>query len=524
MAMGQGVRFVVFFAISVGACGGGAKGKMSTDADGASGDAGDAGNAGGSSAAAGSASGDAGNAGGSKSGAGGGPSIIGGAPAQDPDCGLPSAAFCEPFEDGPVTPDARGGDLDEERISAARLAPLNMGDGDQINWIGPATISTCRDGVGPSVWPPHDTLICEPNTQVGSGHLLTAVAAQNYGLNSFRIRQPFDFADRTGTITFDADLSMPNGLFGWASIEITDEPIPAPSFTNYERGPLPRNAIQIHFDYDRCAGMTAVGHALSYDEYAVTELKNDLGEFPPCIVTERESLNRAQIRLSTSSVEVHASDFSEDGLNFPEQRLIFSAPLSLDFTRAWVHFTARNHATLKYEYGDSWTIRWDNIGFDGPKLSSSREHQIPDSNTPAQNKEGTEGRNMGYRLGEMPGSMVTCCPQTSVASLTFEDVDLTGVTKATLAFNSYYLNNFTPVVGFTLLYAFNGGTFFERPMTEAEVSAITTELALGSMAQTIDVPLSELVDGTNTVEFHTKNVPTNYPPSISNIDLILTTE
>jgi hypothetical protein len=491
------VGFAMLLALSVGACGGEGNGTTPTGAGGASGGA---------------------------SSTGGLPSMVGGASAQGEACGLASAAFCETFEDGPVSPSARGGDLDEERISAARLAPLNLGDGDQINWIGPATISTCRDGVGPSVWPPEDTLICAPNTQIGSGHLLTAVAAQNYGLNSFRIRQPFDFGDRSGTVVFDADLSMPNGLFGWASIEITDEPIPAPSFTNYERGPLPRNAIQIHFDYDRCMGKTAVGHALTYDDYAVTELKNDLGEFPPCVLTRKDSLNRAQIRLSKTTVEVYASDFSEDGLTFPNAQLIFSSRVSLGFTRGWVHFTARNHATLKYGYGDSWTIRWDNVGFDGPKLSADREYQIPDAGTPAQNKEGKAGVNMGYRLGEAPGSMVTCCPQTPVPSLAFEGVDLAGVTRATLAFNSYYLNNFSPVVGFTLLYSFNGGAFIERPMTEAEVRAITTELALGSMAQTIDVPLSVLVDGTNTVEFHTENVPTNYPPSISNIDLILTTE
>ena len=468
------------------------------------------------------ASAGAGNSGGAGSSAGQ-PAISGGTPAQDPACGPAGTAYCETFETGPITPDGRSGELDEGSISAARLAPLNMGEGDQINWIGPATISGCRDGVGPTVLPPQDTLICPPNAQVDSGHLLTAVAAQNYGLNSFRIRQPFDFADRTGSVVFDADLSMPNGLFGWASVEITDEPIPAPSFTNYERGPLPRNAIEIHFDLDRCAGKSGVGHALTYLDYAVTELKNELGEFPPCISTRKESLNRAQIRLSSTSVEVYASDFSEDGLSFPEPQLIFSAPVALDFTRGWVHFTARNHATRKYGHGDSWTIRWDNIGFDGPTLSTHREYELPDANTPAPNSEGQDGVNMGYRLAETPGSMLTCCPATSVASLAFEGVDLSDVKKATLAFNSYYLNNFTPVVGFTLLYSFNGGEFLERPMTDAEVRAITTELALGSMAQTIEVSLSALVDGTNTVDFYTKNVPTNYPPSISNIALILTT-
>ena len=34
---------------------------------------------------------------------------------------------------------------------------------------------------------------------------MTAVAMQNYGVNSYMIRQPFDFAGRTGKIVFDVD-------------------------------------------------------------------------------------------------------------------------------------------------------------------------------------------------------------------------------------------------------------------------------------------------------------------------------
>ncbi len=38
--------------------------------------------------------------------------------------------------------------------------------------------------------------------------MLATAAAQNYGLTTYRIRQPFDFAGRTGTIKLDMDLTQ----------------------------------------------------------------------------------------------------------------------------------------------------------------------------------------------------------------------------------------------------------------------------------------------------------------------------
>jgi len=37
----------------------------------------------------------------------------------------------------------------------------------------------------------------------------------------------------------------------------------------------------------------------------------------------------------------------------------------------------------------------------------------------------------------------------------------------------------------------------------------------------IDVPSTDLVKGDNTLEFLAVNIPQDYPPAVSNIDLIL---
>jgi len=449
---------------------------------------------------------------------------LGGAPALDPKCGLPAAAFCETFEQGPSALRGRAGDLDPTMYSAGRMAPQLMSGGDAITWVGQATLPSCRAGVQGKVYPPDDTLICNANASIRSAHLLTAVAAQNYGLNSYRIRQPFDFTGRTGTITLDVDATLISGLAGWASIEVTQEPVPTPTFNLYEYGSLPRNAIELQFDFDRCGeGKASVGNALVFRNHVSTSLTHAGGGDPVCFATQSGSLNRVQVRLSQRKVEVFASDFSPDGVTYGELQPIFTSDISLPFERGYVHFSAHNHATIKYGYDDAWIVRWDNIGFDGPKLTNFREYEIADSATPAGMGE-QQGMNLGYRLGEMEPSMSTCCPSAPAAPLVFENVDLAGAKKATLSFSSFYLNQNGTFSTYTLRYRFNGGAFVDRVLDPAEVKVLETERQLGAMVQTIDVPLALLQDGTNTLEFATANVPQNYPPSIANIDLVLETD
>src|SRR5262245_9721300 len=109
-------------------------------------------------------------------------------------CSLSSPAFCDTFNQGPSAIRGRGGDLDPAKWSASRLVPDIRND--VINYVAAAPIPPCKASLNSTnVYPPDDTLICD-----GSGRstprLLTAVAMQNYGNNSYMIRQPFDFAGR----------------------------------------------------------------------------------------------------------------------------------------------------------------------------------------------------------------------------------------------------------------------------------------------------------------------------------------
>ena len=117
--------------------------------------------------------------------------------------------------------------------------PVGARESDAAFPIGPALLPPCRAGQPKTVLPGADVLICDPVPTRPTRHLLTIAAAQNYGLATYRIRRPFDFAGRTGTIKFDADLTN-NALGGWPAIVISQDPSPAPSFDWEERGSGPR--------------------------------------------------------------------------------------------------------------------------------------------------------------------------------------------------------------------------------------------------------------------------------------------
>ena len=92
------------------------------------------------------------------------------------------------------------------------------------------------------------------------------------------------------------------------------------------------------------------------------------------------------------------SDFSTDnGQTFANNKLLYSASISLPFTRGYVHFNPRNHATVKYGFGPDVVFHWDNIGFDGPVIAAPRAYEIPD-NTVVTSYNGNQVQNLGYQL------------------------------------------------------------------------------------------------------------------------------
>jgi hypothetical protein len=503
----------------------------------AGGDGGDAGGSGGSTTASGNtasttASGNSGGSAGEVSDSGevtttgdtGGTGGIVGVPG-DPGCGLEAAAFCDTFE-APSANQGRAGDLDAKLWSASVGSPQLPSSNGLALPVGPATLPVCRDELPEQAFPDDQSLVCDPTTSIHSNHLLVAVGAQNYGQNSYRIRQPFDFTGRTGHIVLDAEGFM-HSLIGFPSIAITEDPAPIPSYSigtenqnNSEGGAAPRSALLIRFI--NCSSTDEFG----VDFIDVLENYQDsLFKADPvvCVPAQQGALNHIEISVSQDRVEVYATPFSPDGLAFDAPQLLHAADVSLPFTRGYVQLTVHNHASIKYsedrlgEYYDAWFSRFDNVGFDGPVLTGWKEFEAPSSLILGEGATSISGpvMSVGYRVADVADGPSETIP--------IENVELDGIKSASLAVASWYSTS-GEVEQYNLRFRLNGGAWHDRPLTSGEVALLTGSHTHGALSQMLEVPVSDLKEGTNTVEFVSENIPQNFPPVVSGIDLVTTTE
>lgn len=459
-------------------------------------------------------------------------------------CNLTNPAFCDTFDEGPTSAPGRAGDLDSTKWSVAHLAPQDIsGDAGMVsNPVQIAPIPACKASFSAtSVYPPNDTLICDPSG-TRSSQLLTAVAIQNYGVNSYMIRQPFDFSGRTGKIDFDVDDGGGYQLLGgYPEINISQDPVSAPTFQefqNFETGPVPQNAIIVKFSVGTgtCLPTQASPvNVMVYNAYAPTILPSagSIG----CVNILPNAMNHFEIQLSQTTIEIYGTDYSTDnGQTFANFHKIYSAAINLPFSRAYVHIGARNHATVKYGFGPDAVLHWDNIGFDGPVIASTLSYEIPDNTTMATYMGHTPGStasvmNLGYQLqdGTSSGKPAGIYdPVNKLPPFQFKNVNTNGVSGALLSFNAFFNISQSPAdTTWGWRYRFNGGTWINRTLTPLEVTAMDNTLAVGgagsggNISMLVDVPIGGLIDGTNTFEILPLNAPMNYPPVIANIDLTL---
>jgi hypothetical protein len=437
-----------------------------------------------------------------------------------PGCGLPAAAFCETF-DAPASVQGRAGELDAGRWSGSRAKHgLPSADGMAIA-MGTATIPSCRAGIPDKILLPQDALICDPTPTLQSRHLMVAAGMQNYGQHTYRIRQPFDFAGRSGRIVFDAEAYVQDALVGWISVEVLEDPLGAPSFDhlgNWEGGLIPKNGFEVQFVNNSLSTASApsigVGFIEVFDNYRATALEP---QTLTTIATAPGRLNRFELRVSQNRIEVYGTPASSDGTSFGSAVLMQSADVNLPFTRGYVSITTHNHASEKYAGLDAWVARWDNVGFDGPVIGQWREFEVPDSLTRPAGNGSAPWVDVGYRIADASSG--------PSQKLTLRNVDLSGAVSARLSFTAWYLS-FTgdPVSTYTLRYRFNGKAWREHPLTADEVAILTSGVNGGLVGHVLDVPLGDLVSGDNTLEFVTTHAPQSYPPVFANIDLVLKTQ
>jgi hypothetical protein len=483
-------------------------------------------------------------------------------------CGFDAPAFCETFEAGPATGGGRSGELDPARWSVARGQPYSSASFDDAIRVGPALIGACRAGLSNTrVLPDADVLVCDPTPAIPTRHALATAAEQNYGLATYRVRQPFDFAGRTGTIKLDIDLSN-NSLGGWPALVIAQDPSPAPSFDWQERGSGPRNGVEIEFDGGWCnTPHTVEPSVYTFKDYLQTSNIASFDCQTPHATTAPDALNHVEIYLTQKHLEVWTSDVSPDGVTFPNLHLLWAGDVALPFSRGYVSLALRNHATLKYWLGSAASVRFDNVGFDGPAVTGWREYSAPDSLTSYQGLQGCKmsgtacqwegdvipaapadgdrvmcamttctydgaGRNVGY--------LVPSTTETDVApvALHFAGVTKAGAARARLALAADYPwfewnMVFPPPTQMVLRFRWNGGAWHDRAVTEVAANAFMdfnpslggAGASAGLLNQTIDVDLAELHDGDNLLELQSAETWTGtYRVMVTGVDLVVDDE
>jgi hypothetical protein len=501
-----------------------------------------------------SVGGGAGAAGSMNPGTGGGGRAVGGAPQGYPDsfspdgappkigvpgCGFATAAFCDTFE-GASNRRGRAGDLDALFWSASRhQGQLST---TRAIGIGMAVIPECRPGWPTHVWPDGDTLICEPTADVASRHLLVGAAAQNYGQNGYRIRQPFDFAGPTGKIVFDAAVNMLNGLYGWVSLAITEDPIAVPGYAirgNDEGSIIPKNAVEVHFI--NVGDMTRIGvrNVHIFRNYADT-VYEPVQALAPSFKAGK--LNHYEFTISEQGMEVTLTPYSEDGVSFAPAQYRFKVDANMPLSRGYVHVSVHNHAMIKYTQPDTHpavvdatVAQIDNVGFDGPVIGNWREYEVPDAlvefNEPLGDPYNPE--NKGYDIGYVVGDEADGSKQV----LHLAGVDTSNAVNARLAFTVWMDASRGTYSDFAFRARFNGKGWLERKFSAEETAffvdgptvvdpigaPVGDPASQGRLGLTLDVPLEDLVSGDNTVEFVTASIPTGYPPLVANVDLVMAT-
>lgn len=488
----------------------------SSGGDGATGQGGSNGSGGSKSGKGGSGSaGKSGSAGMTgASGTGGGPKPCEDCPPPPDNCGLENAAFCETFET--KSPGGRAGDLDEKVWHFARYGHQsrkffirNPANTDSIEYPGSLFPPVFCGQPFSGLLPYDDVAVCDGVGVEGStsGQLNEVFDDQgDFAFNSMRIRQMFDFTGRTGTVVFDVDAKVNPYQAGhgwWVELFITADPQPMPYHGAPGVDSFPRQGVGFAFQGCDAADMdwsNRLTRMFVTDNYQILhdvpgwELeKND------CFTTEDLHLNRFKFLISKDTIEIWVSDV-EDPTN--PKLISKGSGLDLPFERGYVHIQhSQYNAHKDGSVTPTQTYRWDNVGFDGPVYALPRSYEIEDNDGP--DVDGVGGREYGYYLTDR-----------EFVPLELHDVDLSGnVTKATFSFSFFTMQ------GRSLEYRFNGGPTHSFTAPDGGMYA-----AYNLRSYSVDVPVEELVDGTNLVEVKV-NSPQEYEhEAVANLDLTLEVE
>jgi hypothetical protein len=273
-------------------------------------------------------------------------------------------------------------------------------------------------------------------------------------------------------------------LEGYPVLLFTDGPYSAPSYNDDNAsGPGPRSGLLIQFD-DRCiinGQFVPFPRVRTWSNY---EMSTATGTGCAPTANSDTTLDHVVVKVSTTTI-----DISVNGQPWYHANVGVPA-------RSFVHLGVHNHATTKYgAMRQAWTSTFDNFAFDGPVLPVNVS-EVADPLTPV-----AGGVDIAYPLPSPTLTLANVPANPATATLTL----------------SMQANRGTDLAASRLNYRLNGGTWHSLPVQDLNVNRFRS-----AFTWQIPIDTTELVTGTNTIEFTKTGFDTGWPPAIANIDLITT--
>jgi hypothetical protein len=320
--------------------------------------------------------------------------------------GSAPVVFCDTF-DVPKGVGNRAGDLDGNIWGVSRAGSFNFGQGAFNQWNS-TLIRDCDDATA-RVNAPRDVIVC-------NGQLREAANDNNSGafesgsvlVLAMYPKQPFDFAGRTGTVSFDVSNDTAGTHAAWPEFWLTDLPIPAPynHFDTWQA--LPKHGFGIRFGAGASAGaygMCPNGSNLDKARWTVdsavvirgyvmddtsgygTRSKMAVAQLD-CVVEPNRpgQMNHVELRISQNQIDVYATDA---GKAAPLKHIAVITNANLTLTRGliWLedaHYNADKGPTDRPSQREH-TFAWDNVAFDGPFTYRDFSYDALDNTTPGPN-------------------------------------------------------------------------------------------------------------------------------------------
>jgi hypothetical protein len=334
--------------------------------------------------------------------------------------GFTAVIFCDTFDSPMPMAGSRSGDLDSNVWGVARVQGqgTNFGQSWYDMW-NPTTIKKC-DGTSPTVLPPNDIVICNGQLREASNDN-TDGGFDDGDVISLAMypKQPFDFANRTGTVSFDVSNDSQGGHSAWPEFWLSDLPVPDPFSHQSSWFSLSANALGVRLanvappgQQGECPNSNnlssfrwTVDSAIAVRNYAEEDLSSDgqekYGTPTGMVVTDLDcvisssgpgNMNHVELQVSQGRIDVYATDAGVAPTPTTLRHIASITNANLSFTRGLVwledaHYNADKEVSLLAGGSPPVTVTsqrehtfsWDNVAFDGPFTARDFAYDAPDN-------------------------------------------------------------------------------------------------------------------------------------------------